>query len=220
MPTQPTAWPRQPRVSVFSLSNGQRFCDRNALLNVLSAPPRTHRTAARAPPRPSVSRPHPWPAPQVLYQSYPADRLELLMFETSFRPSPSWIRWSTSGVAPDISSHLGGASTAGGEGVAPTGAPHIMYRWFNASVPKQMGRLPADQVRALKDWTRPTLRVQSSPKLGYMRNLALKSSRGDAIVHMDNDDFYHPRYVELAVGHLVAHRLPALLVTPHGQVTK
>ena len=79
-------------------------------------------------------------------------------------------------------------------------------------LPKQMGRLPPDQVRAIKDWARPALRVQSSPKLGYVRNLALKATRGDVIVHMDNDDFYHPRYIEVEITHI---QEATVLTPPH-----
>ena len=50
--------------------------------------------------------------------------------------------------------------------------------------------------------------------MGDLRNVAIELSRGQAIVNMDNDDFYHPNYVRYVVGHMIDGPFSELRLAP------
>eukprot|EP00035_Acanthoeca_spectabilis_P030264 m.8640 g.8640 ORF g.8640 m.8640 type:complete len:607 (-) comp4084_c0_seq1:145-1965(-) len=67
----------------------------------------------------------------------------------------------------------------------------IVYRWFNASA--RVGSL-------------------DNPQLGTLRNLAALAASGETMINMDNDDVYHPHFVQFVLGHLRRNGWGHLLV--------
>ena len=167
--------PPLPRVTIITLSRGQRHCERNSVLN-------------------------------ALYQTYPRERLRLLVGDSSDAPSEYYQSWAARPPPP-------GAGGDADDARAPWRALGVTYLWFNSSAPAGSAANPylgdlrnllqdaadAADGGARADVTVPRARwdARDATPRGPSSGMELRSLRASppffSQVVMDNDDVYHPR---------------------------
>lgn len=128
----------------------------------------------------------------VCYQTYPLDMIELIFLETSFKPSAPFESYLTS---QDILNDGENPKT-----VSSNFTPLIVIS----------NRLQCG-VKIRYIWHN---RSQAKRRLGALRNTLHTASRGDVIINMDNDDYYHPTYINVVVTQLQKLNASVLTVRP------
>lgn len=115
------------------------------------------------------------------YQDYPLQNIELFVVESSITPSlefTSLLEFKTTKEDPDYRFGKIEPNGVNGESRNICGGLHLRYFWFNSE--DEFG-------------------TKKNPKLGALRNMMTERSTGEIIINMDNDDFFHPRYVSTVV---------------------
>eukprot|EP01065_Artemidia_motanka_P004408 TRINITY_DN12099_c0_g1_i3.p1 TRINITY_DN12099_c0_g1~~TRINITY_DN12099_c0_g1_i3.p1 ORF type:complete len:444 (+),score=134.50 TRINITY_DN12099_c0_g1_i3:114-1334(+) len=73
----------------------------------------------------------------------------------------------------------------------------VRYHWYNASA--RQGS-------------------KENPIMGHVRNAICAAARGDILINMDNDDFYHPEYTDFVVSHFVRNHTASMIsLVPHSR---
>lgn len=112
----------------------------------------------------------------VQYQDYPVHLLEHIVLESSWRPNADLVALSNQHHEGVREQELG--RTHRRRQMRYSLRVPMKYVWYNMSEPEG---------------------TAANPRLGKRRNIGAAMASGKIIVNMDNDDFYHPRYVRFVV---------------------